>query len=142
MITAIIETRDDEVPLPHALAALVPAATEGVVREVIIIDHGRIFFDGPLSAIIDRFATHKILSLRFGSARGCDFAHFGEVLEQTPESVRLRIPRAKVTETTREALSACDVSDISVEEPPVEEVIRELFAAEHAAGGEELKSEK
>ena len=40
MITAIIETRDDEVPLAHALAALVPAATEGVVREVIVIDHG------------------------------------------------------------------------------------------------------
>ncbi len=40
MITAIIETRDDEVPLAHALAALVPAATEGVLREVIVIDHG------------------------------------------------------------------------------------------------------
>lgn len=40
MITAIIETRDNEVQLAHALAALVPAATEGVVRQVIVIDHG------------------------------------------------------------------------------------------------------
>jgi glycosyltransferase involved in cell wall biosynthesis len=40
MITAIIETRDDEVGLAHALAALVPAATEGIVREVIVVDHG------------------------------------------------------------------------------------------------------
>jgi hypothetical protein len=40
MITAIIETRNDEVPLAHALAALVPAATEGVLRQVIVIDHG------------------------------------------------------------------------------------------------------
>ena len=40
MITAIIETRDDEVHLAHALAALVPAATEGVVRQVIVIDYG------------------------------------------------------------------------------------------------------
>jgi glycosyltransferase involved in cell wall biosynthesis len=40
MITAIIETRDDEVALAHALATLVPAATEGVVREVVVIDHG------------------------------------------------------------------------------------------------------
>jgi hypothetical protein len=40
MITALIETRNDEVALAHALAALVPAATEGVLREVIVIDHG------------------------------------------------------------------------------------------------------
>jgi glycosyltransferase involved in cell wall biosynthesis len=40
MITAIIQTRDNEVELAHALAALVPAATEGVVRQVIVIDHG------------------------------------------------------------------------------------------------------
>jgi glycosyltransferase involved in cell wall biosynthesis len=40
MITAIIETHDNEVGLAHALAALVPAATEGVVREVIVVDHG------------------------------------------------------------------------------------------------------
>ena len=39
MITAIIETHDDEVALAHALAALVPAATEGVLREVVVIDH-------------------------------------------------------------------------------------------------------
>jgi len=42
MITAIIETRDDEVDLAHALAALVPAATEGIVRQVIVIDHGSV----------------------------------------------------------------------------------------------------
>lgn len=40
MITAIIETRDDEVRLAHVLAALVPAATEGVLRDVVVIDRG------------------------------------------------------------------------------------------------------
>lgn len=39
MITAIIETRDDEVALAHALAALVPAATEGLLSDVVVIDH-------------------------------------------------------------------------------------------------------
>lgn len=47
MITAIIETRDDEVGLAHLLAALVPAATEGVIREVVVIDHGS--SDGTLT---------------------------------------------------------------------------------------------
>src|SRR5438093_878510 len=34
---------------------------EALCERVIIIDHGKIFYDGPLSSIIDRFATHKIL---------------------------------------------------------------------------------
>jgi ABC-2 type transport system ATP-binding protein len=105
---------------------------EELCERVIIIDHGRIFYDGPLTAIIDRFATHKILGLRFATAAACDFAGFGEVIERTPKSVRIKIPRARITEVTRAVLAACDISDISVEEPPVEEVIRQLFSAQHA----------
>jgi len=37
------------------------------------------------------------------------------------------VPRAKVTETCRQLLEACYVSDINVQEVPVEEVIRQLF---------------
>jgi len=52
---------------------------------------------------------------------------FGEITEQTPISVQLKVPRAKVTETCRRLLEACDVSDINVQEVPVEDVIRQLF---------------
>ncbi len=104
---------------------------EELCQRVIIIDHGRIFFDGPLESIIDRFATHKILDLTFGVPTAIDFAAFGEVLEKTAQTVRLKVTRAKVTETCRELLTDCQVTDISVQEPPVEEVIRQLFG-EHA----------
>lgn len=40
MITAIIETRDDEARLARTLAALVPAAAEGALRDVIVMDGG------------------------------------------------------------------------------------------------------
>lgn len=101
---------------------------EELCRRVIIIDHGRIFFDGPLADIIDRFATHKILDLTFGAATTeVRFSAFGEVLEQTPQTVRLKVPRPQVTATCREILTSCPVTDISVQEPPVEEVIRQLF---------------
>jgi ABC-2 type transport system ATP-binding protein len=96
-------------------------------ERVIIIDHGRIFFDGPLSAIIDRFATHKIISLTIENGLQCDFPQFGEVVERGAQSVSLKVPRAKVTDTCRAILASCQVSDISVQEPPVEEVIRQLF---------------
>lgn len=101
---------------------------EELCDRVLIIDHGKIFFDGPLTAIIDRFSGHKILSLTFEKQVTRDFSQFGEVLEQTPVSIKLKVPRARVTETCRRLLDACHVSDINVQELPVEDVIRELFS--------------
>src|ERR1044072_1834317 len=40
-------------------------AIKGLCLRVLVIDHGKIFFDGPLDEIIDRFSRHKILSLTF-----------------------------------------------------------------------------
>src|SRR5438132_10956678 len=97
-----------------------------LTRHVLVIDHGKIFFDGPLEEIVDRFSIYKILSLTFDKQEARDFSRFGEVIEQTPMSIQLKVPRAKVTETTREVLQSCDVSDINVQEVPVEEVIRQL----------------
>jgi len=106
---------------------------EALCERVIIIDHGRIFFDGPLSSIIDRFATHKILSLGFeGLVEGSDFKQFGEVVEQTLQTVVLKVPRTKVTDTCRQLLGNYNVTDINVQELPVEEVIRQLFGEEKA----------
>src|ERR671935_334837 len=98
-----------------------------LTRRVLVIDHGKIFFDGPLDEIVDRFSDYKILSLTFEKQLARDFSQLGEVIEQTPMSIQLKVPRAKVTETTREVLQSCDVSDINVQEVPVEEVIRQLF---------------
>jgi ABC-2 type transport system ATP-binding protein len=100
---------------------------EELCHRVLVIDHGKIFFDGPLDQIIDRFSRHKILDLTFDRLVTRDFTIFGEVLEQTPMSVQLKVPRAQVTEICRKLLEACDISDINVREIPVEEVIRQLF---------------
>jgi ABC-2 type transport system ATP-binding protein len=105
---------------------------EELCHRVIIIDHGKIFFDGPLSAIIDRFSGHKIISLTFGDKQVRDFSELGEVIEQTPVSVQLKVPRANVTDVCRKLLSACSVSDINVQELPVEDVIRQLFGERSA----------
>ncbi|HSU85469.1 MAG TPA: ATP-binding cassette domain-containing protein [Chthoniobacterales bacterium] len=111
---------------------------EELCDRVIVIDHGKIFFDGPLSDIIDRFSGHKVISLTFAEKQERDFSALGEVVEQTPVSVQLKVPRAKVTEVCRQLLSACAVSDINVQELPVEDVIRQLFgerSAENLAVG-------
>ncbi len=100
---------------------------EELCERVIIIDHGKIFFDGPLEQIIDRFSIAKIISLTFEESAARDFSVFGEVVEQTPLSVQLKVPRAQVTEVARQLLDNCKVTDINVQELPVEEVIRQLF---------------
>ena len=104
-------------------------------HRVIIIDHGKIFFDGPLDDIIDRFSGYKIVSLTYEKQTTCDFKQFGEVIEETPLSVQIKVPRAKVTATARQLLDTCNVTDINVQELPVEDVIRQLF-------GEHSRSEK
>src|SRR5882757_1735348 len=100
---------------------------EELCHRVLVIDHGKIFFDGPLDEIVDRFSGYKILSLTFEKEAARDLSAFGEITEQTPVSVQLKVPHAKATETCRKLLEACDVSDINVQEVPVEEVIRQLF---------------
>src|SRR5436309_11966581 len=74
---------------------------EELCDRVLIIDHGKIFFDGPLTKIIDRFSGYKLVSLTFEKEATRDFSAFGEVIEQTPVSIQLKVPRGKVTETCR-----------------------------------------
>ena len=111
---------------------------EALCDRVIIIDHGKIFFDGALDTIIDRFSADKIISLTFQGEQARDFAAFGEVITQTGASVQLRVPRAKVTETARHLLERCDVRDINVQEIPVEDVIRQVFGERTAERSAEL----
>jgi ABC-2 type transport system ATP-binding protein len=120
---------------------------EELCERVIIIDHGRICYDGPLAAIIDRFATYKLVSLVFeGRAEARDFRVRGNRRRRRrrPCSSRCRAPR--VAETCREILGRHRVRDISVQEPPVEDVIRQVFgeaeAAEEAGGGRPRLSER
>src|SRR5205809_6053543 len=46
---------------------------EELCRRVLIIDHGKIFFDGPLAQIIDRFSGYKLVSLTFEKEATRDF---------------------------------------------------------------------
>jgi len=57
---------------------------EELCHRVLVIDHGQIFFDGPLNEIVDRFSDYKILSLTFEKQSARDFSEFGVVIEQTP----------------------------------------------------------
>jgi ABC-2 type transport system ATP-binding protein len=102
---------------------------EELCERVIIIDHGKVFFDGALADIIARLATYKIITLtrRKGLAE-IDLAKFGEVLEKSATQVRLKIPRERIVAASRDLIGALEVDDFTVEDLPIEDIIREVFA--------------
>ncbi len=98
-------------------------------RRVVIIAQGRIRYDGSLAGVIDEFSGYKIMSLLFSDDRPLDdLARWGEVMEANPPKARLRVERAKVAETLSAILARHAIADVSVEEPPLEEVIAQVFS--------------
>jgi ABC-2 type transport system ATP-binding protein len=111
-------------------------------RRVVIIADGLIHYDGSLAGIVDRFGTHKIITLQFpeefdwGSPPGESLARFGKLLEVQPPRAKLRIERVDVTGALAEILSRNAIEDVVVEDPPLEEVIADIFA--QAEGGRKM----
>ncbi|HUB67956.1 MAG TPA: ATP-binding cassette domain-containing protein [Candidatus Methylacidiphilales bacterium] len=102
---------------------------EELCERVIIIDHGRVFFDGALQDIIDRLATHKIMTLsRRRGLPSTNFSAYGEVLEKSPTEVRLKIARPQIVSASRDLIAALEIDDFTVEDVPIEDIIREVFS--------------
>jgi ABC-2 type transport system ATP-binding protein len=98
-------------------------------RRVVIINLGRIVYDGSLSGIIDRFGGQKVVSLQFTDGQvPDDLARFGEILSEEAPRVKLRVDRASVPDVLANILAGHNVEDVSVEDPPLEEVIAEMFS--------------
>jgi ABC-2 type transport system ATP-binding protein len=97
-------------------------------RRAVIIAQGRIMYDGSLAGIIDRFSGHKLLSFSFADDQDVpDLSQFGLVVENRPPKVRLKVDRKRVPEVLSTVLNAHVVTDVSVEDPPLEEVIAAVF---------------
>lgn len=98
-------------------------------QRVVIIAHGDIMYDGSLAGIIDRFSGHKVLSLQFADDRlPSDLARYGDVLEIVEPKARLRVDRGNIADVLSSVLANYTIEDVSVEDPPLEEVIAEMFA--------------
>jgi ABC-2 type transport system ATP-binding protein len=103
-------------------------------RRAVIIAQGRIMYDGSLAGIVDRFSGHKVVTLAFADdAELPDLARFGTVVEARAPKVKLRVDRPKVAEMLAAVLSQHVVSDVSVEDPPLEEVIADMFQSAEAS---------
>jgi len=89
------------------------ADVEALCERVIVIHHGRLLFDGRLSALADRFAAYKTI----------------EAVLEDGERISLRVPKAETSQATARLLAEHEVSDLTVEDPPIEDVIEQVFAS-------------
>ena len=103
------------------------ADVEALCERVIVIHHGAILFDGPLRDLAERFASHKTLVVTLDEP--ADLSGFGQVMEQTGARTTLRIERSRTAAVTAQLLSEHDVRDLTVEDPPIDDVIELAFAS-------------
>lgn len=101
-------------------------------ERAIIIDRGKKVFDGELQDIIDKYARNKILSLTFSKpVTKKQLKSYGKVSEYdedgTALTATLLVERKKAAESAAKLLGALPVQDVTIEEPPIEAIIREVF---------------
>jgi ABC-2 type transport system ATP-binding protein len=108
------------------------ADVEALCKRVIVIHHGRILFDGDLSALVNQFSSFKTLSLSLPNANA-DLSTYGEVVSREDGRITLRVPKAKSSQITAQLLSDFQVDDLTVEDAPVDDVIDQVFSQKAAS---------
>src|SRR5438067_10558695 len=115
----------------HGTTVLLPslymADVEELCKRVFVIHHGRILFDGALSSLGDEFAAYKTIGvvLENGSA---PLDAYGEVIHRDEGRITLRVPKAETSRVAARLLADHEVLDLTIEEPPIEDVIELVFA--------------
>jgi ABC-2 type transport system ATP-binding protein len=96
---------------------------------VIVIDKGRLVYDGALDELVARIRPGKRVILRFSSlVDEHDLASLGRLVRHDASESVLDVHKDAVNRVVTQALARLPVSDLTVENPPLEEVMSELFA--------------
>jgi len=102
---------------------------KALCERVVVIDHGKVIFDGALRELARRFGDDRLLSLDLSAAISREQAEeYGAVVTWEPMKVSLRVPRADVSATAARLLAQLQVRDLAIQEPDVQDVIRSLFS--------------
>lgn len=105
------------------------ADIEALAERVMVIHRGELLYDGDLSGLARRFSPYKEVRLELAEpVRSGELDHWGEVEEARGRSARLLVVKERLTEVVAEMLARLEVRDLSVSEPPLEEVIARVFS--------------
>lgn len=100
---------------------------EALCARVLVIAEGRTIYDGPLAGIVGRFGRHKLVRLQFaGEETPADLGRFGEYTSTGPVA-ELKLDRTQVAGVLAAMLDRYTVIDLSVHDPPLDQVIARVF---------------
>ncbi len=105
---------------------------EALCSRVLVITHGRVVYDGALAAITGLFGRWKLVKLEFaGNGVPHDLSEFGELTRAEGPLAELKVDHTRVPELVGAILNRYAIADMSVHDPPLDQVIARVFEEGH-----------
>ena len=105
------------------------ADVTALTQRIIVIHNGRLLYDGNLQELIAQVAPYKLLSLTLRHDTTAEaLTPYGQVEKLDGHKAILRVPRGQGMQTASQILQTLAVDDLLIEEPPIEDIIRQVFA--------------
>ncbi|MDF2987773.1 MAG: transporter [Eubacterium sp.] len=102
---------------------------EALAERILLIGKGRILFDGKLNALRNRFGSYKTITADCLENNDMFSPEGTKILSRTPEKVTLQVDTARVgvSQVISTLSERLEIMDITVENPPIEEIMVELY---------------
>ena len=104
---------------------------EELCQRVIIIDAGKLIYDGPLSTIKERFGTYREITFDTASeVQAVDLPAGAETVRVEPRKFTLRFDRTVATASQVAAviMNQIEVKDFSLAEPDLASIIKQIYS--------------
>lgn len=103
---------------------------ERVCDRVIVIDAGRKVVDAPIGELRSRYIRRKRITLVTAQADPEIHLPGVTLIDREPHRLRLEIDPARtpLEQVLRAALDAGDLRDLTVEDPPLDEIVQEIYS--------------
>jgi ABC-2 type transport system ATP-binding protein len=103
------------------------ADVQALCKRVIIIDRGSILYDGGLRELSTRYSPHQTVNVALSDPEN-DLSGYGEVLSAQDGRISLKVAKSETSAVAARLLADFTVSDLTIEDPPIEDVIEQVFA--------------
>lgn len=101
---------------------------EALCKRVIIIDHGRVLYDGKLSHIVHEYAKNKLLRIVFAKEVDTkELKNIGKIELIEGTNATLSVPRTQASKQAAKLLADFPIDDLTIEELNIEEIIQDVF---------------
>lgn len=110
------------------------ADVQALCPRVILIHQGKLLYDGALDGLARHLAPFKLIKIILNTENGKkipDFNQLGgsvELLENEENRCVLRAERKIVPDLTSRLLQSYSITDLSIEDPPIEAVLDQIYS--------------